>query len=85
MDLEKEVIEIQARNKRVEMDKAWETSFFRKLSILLLTYLVVVLTMFVLGIDNFFVNALIPSLGFFLSTLTLPFLKKSWLKKHFKN
>ena len=30
MDLEKEIKKIQERNKRVELDKAWETSWTRK-------------------------------------------------------
>ena len=38
MDLEKEIKEIKERNKRVETDKAWETSWTRKICIALLTY-----------------------------------------------
>ena len=30
-DLEKEIIQIKERNKRVELDKKWETSWTRKL------------------------------------------------------
>ena len=36
-DLEKQIKDIQTRNKRVEMDKAWETSTLRKLCIAILT------------------------------------------------
>jgi len=43
MDLEKEIKEIKKRNKKVEMEKAWETSIFRKVIIAILTYLVIVL------------------------------------------
>ena len=31
MDLNKEIEEIKKRNKRVELDKAWETSWTRKI------------------------------------------------------
>ena len=34
---------IKERNKRVELDKAWETSWTRKLCICILTYIVVVI------------------------------------------
>ena len=43
MDFEKEINEIKERNKRVETDKAWETSWVRRICICVLTYLVVVL------------------------------------------
>ena len=42
MDLEKEIKKIQERNKRVELDKAWETSLTRRLCIMGLTYIVVI-------------------------------------------
>lgn len=32
-DLEKEIIQIKERNKRVELDKKWETSWTRKICI----------------------------------------------------
>ena len=32
MDLEKEIEQIKLRNKKVELDKAWETSWTRKTS-----------------------------------------------------
>ena len=39
MNLEKEIKQIKDRNKRVELDKSWETSWTRKLTIMILTYL----------------------------------------------
>jgi len=78
-DIENRVRIIEARNKRVEDDKAWETSWTRRLSIVGLTYLVVVAYLhFVVHIDPW-INALVPVLGFLLSTLTISFLKKAWL------
>ena len=67
-------------NKKVEADKAWETSYSRKLLILILTYFVIVIFFFVSNLGNPFINAIVPSLGFFLSTLTIPFFKNWWLK-----
>lgn len=52
VSLEKRIEIIEARNKRVEADKAWETSWTRKISIAVLTYLVVVAYLhFVIKID----------------------------------
>ena len=52
MNFEKEIKKIQERNKRVELDKAWETSKTRKISIAILTYLVMVLVMYSLNMSN---------------------------------
>ena len=38
MSLEERVAKIEARNAKVEADKAWETSWVRRFSIALLTY-----------------------------------------------
>ena len=48
MDLEKEIKKIQERNKRVELDKAWETSWTRKICIMILTYIVVIIYSYVI-------------------------------------
>ena len=42
-DLEKEIIQIKERNKRVELDKKWETSWTRKICIMILTYIVLII------------------------------------------
>ena len=39
MNLEKEILEIKERNKKVELDKTWETSKTRKICIIILTYI----------------------------------------------
>ncbi|MFA6436181.1 MAG: hypothetical protein WCW30_03545 [Candidatus Gracilibacteria bacterium] len=79
-ELKKELDEIKVRNQRVEADKAWETSWTRKLIILVLTYFVVVLFFFVAKLPNPFTNAVVPSIAFVLSTLTVPLFKKGWLR-----
>ena len=42
-NLEQEIKKIKQRNDKVEADKAWETSNFRKIIIAILTYFVIVL------------------------------------------
>ncbi len=83
-ELKSEIDKINARNQRVEADKAWETSWSRKLLILVLTYFVIVIFFFISNLGNPFINAIVPTLGFLLSTLTVPFFKNWWLKNYKK-
>lgn len=82
--LEKEIDKIKKRNSRVEIDKAWETSIFRKISVAILTYFVVVLFFYFADLSRPFINAIVPTTGFLLSTLSLSFLKRVWIKKIYK-
>ena len=82
--LQSEIETIKTRNKRVEADKAWETSMSRKVIVSVLTYFVIVLFFYSAGLPNPFINAIVPTLGFILSTLSLPLLKEIWLKKIYK-
>ena len=41
--MNEEIEKIKLRNKRVELDKKWETSITKRLCIILLTYIVVVI------------------------------------------
>jgi len=83
--LEKDIEEIKQRNKRVEIDKAWETSIARKIILILVTYISIGLYMVAIGVELPWLNAVVPSVGFFLSTLTLSFFKNFWIKKHKKS
>lgn len=78
-DLNKRVGLIELRNKRVELDKAWETSLARKISIALLTYVVIVIFFIFAKLPNPFVNSIVPAVAFFISTLSLDYLKKKWI------
>lgn len=79
-ELEKRIEKIEERNKQVETNKAWEVSTFRRIVLAVLTYLSIGLYMSAIGVTNPWLNAIIPSIGFMLSTLTLPFFKKIWQK-----
>lgn len=78
--IRKDIEEIKERNRRVERDKAWETSWTRKILVAVLTYIVVVLFFIFAKLPNPFINAIVPTLGFLLSTLSISFVKKLWLK-----
>lgn len=79
-DFEKRLDAIEQRNKKVELDKAWETSWSRKIIIAVLTYAVIVLFFYFAQLPKPFINSIVPTTGFVLSTLSLPFFKKLWLK-----
>ena len=84
-DLEKRVTAIEERNKRVEADKAWETSFLRKFLIIVLTYIFAVLYLKIADTTNPLLGAVVPTVGFFLSTQTLNIIKNKWLEKRKKD
>ncbi|MBI5159644.1 hypothetical protein HY992_05995 [Candidatus Micrarchaeota archaeon] len=79
-ELEAKLKRIEERNKKVESDKAWETSLTRRLLLFAFTYLAVGFYLQAINISQPWLNAIVPALGFMLSTLTLPFFKKKWLE-----
>ena len=82
-EIENEINKIKERNKKVELDKAWETSWTRKLCICALTYFVVVIYSYVISkISNVWLSSLVPVIGFTLSTLSLNLVRKNWEKSH---
>lgn len=82
-ELKKEIEEIKKRNKRVELDKKWETSWTRKICIMVLTYVVVVIyTIITTKVSNVWLSSLVPVIGFTLSTLSLKMVRKIWEKKN---
>lgn len=80
-DLELEINKIKERNRRVETEKAWETSLTRKIIISALTYLVISLFFLFAGISKPFVNSIVPAIAFILSTLSVPLVKQWWLRR----
>lgn len=82
MDLEERIKKIEERNKRVELDKSWETSWTRKICIIILTYIIVITYSFLIREYNYvLLTSLVPVIGFTLSTLSLKAIRKIWEKK----
>jgi len=75
------VEDIQVRNARVEANKAWETSWTRRIIIVLGTYLIIGGYLHVLEVENAWLHALVPPLAYIISTLSLPIFKRLWVKK----
>ena len=83
-EIEIEIKKIKERNRRVESDKSWETSYSRRIILAIFTYVAIGFYGSAIGISQPWLNAIIPAFAFFLSTLTLPFIKKFWLKYFYK-
>jgi len=82
--MQKELEFINRRNRRVEADKAWETSIFRRSVIAILTYFIVAIFLIMINAPYPWLAALVPTAGFVLSTMTLKFLKRVWLKRFYR-
>lgn len=83
--MEERVVAIEKRNKKVETDKAWETSWIRIICIMILTYIVVIAYSYVIRkSDNIFLSSLVPVIGFTLSTMSLNLVRKIWEKQEKK-
>lgn len=80
-ELEKEVIAIKERNRRVEKDKAWETSMTRNVFIAISSFIIIFVVMWLVNADNPFFNALVGAITYLLSTLSYGKLKAWWLQK----
>lgn len=80
-EIQKELAVIKERNRRVEADKAWEISWARRLFIAAVTYITASIWLVTIGDINPWLKALVPTAGYLLSTLSLPPLKKWWIKR----
>ena len=80
-ELNNEIEKIKQRNKKVELDKKWETCWTRRICICILTYIVVIIYSYLIrNFDNIFLSSLVPVIGFTLSTLSLKIVRKIWEK-----
>lgn len=84
IDFERRLEAIEQRNIRVETDKAWETSLTRRVSIALLTYLTASLFLWLINISLPLLSALVPTGGYLLSTLSLPWIKQQWMRRYYR-
>ncbi|OQB06015.1 MAG: hypothetical protein BWY19_00572 [bacterium ADurb.Bin212] len=82
--IEEEVSQILARNKKVEADKGWETSYLRRTFVAIFTYLPIAIYMWAINVPSPWLNAVVPTLGFLISTLALPWFKQIWQKSQIK-
>ncbi len=75
-ELEKRVAKIEERNARVEADKRWEGNWIRRITLAILTYIVVCLFLLSIHAQDVYLSALVPVVGFILSTISLRVIRK---------
>ena len=83
-NLESEIRKIKKRNQQKDLEKAWETSFFRKAVIAVLIYGLIVIFFYLTESPAPLKNALLATICFLLSTLSLKLFKKFWVKYFYK-
>jgi hypothetical protein len=83
-EISKEIAAIKERNKKVEIDKAWEISVTRRFSISIFTYIIATAWLLIIKDDKPFLKALLPVVGYVLSTFSLPFVKEWWSRQRRK-
>lgn len=79
-NLEKEIAKIKERNRRVEGDKAWETSWTRRIFIAISTYILISIFLIIVKVEKPFLSAIIPAVAYLVSTFSLGVIKDWWLK-----
>lgn len=79
-ELKSEIEKIKERNKKVEADKAWETSWVRRIFIAVSTYILVVILLVSIGAEKPFSTAIVPAVAYLVSTASLGIVKEWWLK-----
>lgn len=84
MELSERVSALEQRNAKVEANKAWEGSWARRVFIMLVTYVVAVIWLWVINESNLWLKVVVPVAGFLLSTLTIGPLKQVWVRAVYK-
>ena len=79
--IEERIEIIEKRNKRVELDKAWETSAIRRILISIITFILIGMYLSWLKVNNPWLNAIVPVVGFIMSTLVVQKVKIFWQNK----
>lgn len=80
--LKHEIEKIKERNRRVERDKTWETSWTRRTAIAASTYILIAIFLIIIKVEKPFLAAVIPSIAYLISTATLGIIKDWWLKQN---
>jgi len=75
---------LEQRNQRVETEKAWETSTARRVLLAAVTFVALAAYFWAIGVERPLINAVVPTAGFMLSTLTMPIARRAWLARREK-
>lgn len=76
-------VPLYAGNYEKDRGKEFEGSYTRVFSIMIITYCTLFGYMSIIGTENAALNAIVPTVGFNISTWSLPYIKDLWIS--FKN
>lgn len=80
-DIDQRLAAIEARNARVESDKAWEVSWVRRGGVAFLTYVFAMLWLYTIGGPTPWLHATVPVLGYLVSTVSMRWLRERFIGK----
>ena len=83
-ELNQKVEKILERNKKVELDKSWETSLLRRLFLAALTYVPVLALLLIINAPQPYLAAIIPAAAYLIQQYSLPFMRSLWEKNLYK-
>jgi hypothetical protein len=78
--IEKEIDALQQRNFEKDRGKDFETSYTRVFFLMFVTYWTLFAYMYIIGTNQPFLDAIVPTLGFNISTWSLPLVKEWWIQ-----
>ncbi len=77
-EIKNEIDNIKIRNKKVELDKKWETSWTRRICICILTYIVVIIYSYIVrNYENIFLSSLVPVIRIYIINIIIKISKKN--------
>ncbi len=80
--LQQEVSLLNTRNRKVGLDKAWDQSLARTLFVAVMTFLCLGVYMSAIRVKNSWLSAIVPTVGFVLTTWSFPTAKNAWVRWH---
>jgi hypothetical protein len=78
-EMKKQIRDLRYRNYTKDKGKKFEGSYTRVGFIMIITYITLSWYMYLIGVGAPFLNAIVPTVGFNLSTWSLPSVKKAWM------
>ncbi len=82
--LQQALTAIKERNERVELEKAWEVSWVRRISITIVTFVITFAYMKLTNQEPLWLGSIVPAFGYLISTVSIPYMKEFWVNHSYK-
>ena len=66
-----------------DREKKFESYYTRIVAVMCITYAIIYCYFYIIGVDKPYLNAVVPTIGFNLSTWSLSFIKILWMKVNY--